>query len=118
VPSVIAPYVAATIGPRRTASLFMTGRMFGAQQALAMGLVDEVTDDLAGAAERLAREFFENGPEAVREAKRLVWDTAFHARDGGIEDIARRYARNRLGEEGREGLAATLEQRRPNWSPQ
>jgi methylglutaconyl-CoA hydratase len=118
VSAVIAPYVAAAIGPRRTALLFMTGRSVDADQALALGLVDEVSNNLAASAERLARELFENGPEAMREAKRLVWDTAFHARDGKIDEIARRYARNRLGEEGREGLAAILEQRRPGWAPQ
>jgi methylglutaconyl-CoA hydratase len=117
VPSVIAPYVAAAIGPRRTAALFMTGRAFGAQHALAIGLIDEATDDLAGAAEALAREVFDNGPEAMREAKRLVWDVALRARDSHMEEVARRYARNRLGEEGREGLAATLEGRKPGWAP-
>ena len=117
VPSVIAPYVAAAIGPRRTAALFMTGRAFGAQHALDIGLVDEVTDNLAAAAEGLAREVFENGPEAMREAKQLVWDVAFHARDGQMHEVARRYARSRLGDEGREGLAATLEGRKPGWAP-
>ncbi len=116
VPSVIAPYVVGAIGPRRTAALFMTGRTFGAEHALAIGLVDEVTDDLAGSAERLAREVFENGPEAMREAKQLVWDVALHARGGQMDEIARRYAKSRLGEEGREGLAATLEQRKPDWA--
>jgi methylglutaconyl-CoA hydratase len=105
------------IGPRRAAALFMTGRMFGAEHALAIGLIDEAADDLAGAAERLAREVFENGPEAMREAKQLAWDVLGRARDGHMDEIARRYARNRLGEEGREGLAAILEQRKPRWAP-
>lgn len=117
VPAVIAPYVAAAIGPRRAAALFMTGRIFDAGHALTIGLIDEATDDLAGAAERLAREVFENGPEAMREAKQLVWDVALRARDSHIDEVARRYARNRLGEEGREGLAATLETRMPRWAP-
>ena len=117
VPSVIAPYVVGALGPRRTAALFMTGRTFDAEHAHAIGLIDEVTDDLAGAAERLALEMFENGPEAMREAKKLVWDVALHPRDAQMDEIARRYARSRLGEEGREGLAATLERRKPGWAP-
>ena len=117
VPSVIAPYVVAALGPRRTAALFMTGRTFGADHALAIGLVDEATDDLAGAAETLAREVFDNGPEAMREAKRLVWEVALRARDSHMEEVARRYARSRLGPEGREGLSATLESRKPDWAP-
>ena len=117
VPSVIAPYVVGALGPRRTASLFMTGRTFGAEHAMAIGLVDEVTDDLAGAAERLAWEVFENGPEAMREAKRLVWDVVHHDRDGRMAEVSRSYARTRFSEEGREGLAATLEGRKPRWAP-
>jgi len=117
VPSVIAPYVVGALGPRRAAALFMTGRTFDAEHAHAIGLIDEVTDDLAGAAERLALEMFENGPEAMREAKKLVWDVALHPRDAQMDEIARRYARSRLGEEGREGLAATLERRKPGWAP-
>src|SRR5581483_11195457 len=96
VPSVAAPSVAAAIGPRRTAALFMTGRMFGAEHALAIGLIDEATDDLAGAAEQLAREVFENGPEAMREAKALAWDVIRHARDAHLDEMSRRYAKSRL----------------------
>jgi methylglutaconyl-CoA hydratase len=116
VPSVIAPYVAAAIGPRRTASLFMTGREFDAQQALDLGLVDEIGDDLDTAAERLAQEVLQNGAQAMQEAKALVWDVWGQRRDGQMDEIVRRYARNRLGEEGREGLAATIEGRTPGWA--
>ena len=116
VPSVIAPYVAAAIGPRRTASLFVTGRAFDAQQALAIGLVDEIAEDLDAAAEALAGEVLENGAAAMQEAKALVWDVWGQPRDGQRDEIARRYAKNRLGEEGREGLAATIEGRKPGWA--
>lgn len=116
VPSVIAPYVAAAIGPRRTASLFMTGRMFDAAHALAIGLIDEIAEDLDAAAERLALEVLENGPQAMMEAKALVWDVWGRPRDERMDEIARRYARNRLDEEGREGLAATIEGRKPGWA--
>ena len=117
VPSMIAPYVSAAIGPRRTAALFMTGRMFDAPHALAIGLIDEVAGDLDAAAGRLAAEALENGPEAMDEAKRLVWDAWGTPRHHHMGEIGRRYAKNRLGEEGREGLAATLEGRKPGWRP-
>ncbi|MEI9889611.1 MAG: enoyl-CoA hydratase-related protein [Caulobacteraceae bacterium] len=116
VPSIIAPYVAGAIGPRRTAALFMTGRMFDAGHALTIGLIDEVAADLDAASARLTAEVLENGPEAMRESKRLAWDVVGHARDGQMDEIARRYAKNRLGVEGREGLAATIEGRKPGWA--
>jgi len=116
VPSIIAPYVAAAIGPRRTAALFMTGREFDAADAQVFGLIDEIADDLDAAAESLIGEVLQNGPQAIREAKALVWDVWGQPRDGQMDEIARRYARNRLGEEGREGLAATIEGRKPGWA--
>ena len=115
-PSMIAPYVAAAIGPRRTAALFMTGRAFDAGHAQAIGLIDEIADDLDAAAEKLIAEVLQNGPQAMQEAKALVWDVWGQPRDGQMDEIARRYARNRLGEEGREGLAATIEGRKPGWA--
>jgi methylglutaconyl-CoA hydratase len=119
VPAVMAPYVVNAVGPRRAASLFMTGRTIDAWQAQGIGLVDEVVyaSALGEAAEALAGELLENGPQTVHEAKRLAWDVWGHPRDGVMEETARRYARSRFSEEGREGLAATLERRKPRWAP-
>jgi methylglutaconyl-CoA hydratase len=118
-PAVMAPYVVNAIGPRRAANLFMTGRVIDAWHAQGIGLVDEVVyaSALGDAAEALATELLQNGPQTVREGKRLAWDVWGHPRDGMMEETARRYARGRFSEEGREGLAATLERRKPRWAP-
>lgn len=119
VPAVMAPYVVNAIGPRRAAALFMTGRVFDAWHAQGIGLVDEVVyaSALGDAAGALAEELLQNGPETVHEAKRLAWDVWGHPRDGFMEDTARRYARTRFSDEGREGLKAQLEGRKPSWAP-
>ena len=69
----------------------------------------EVADDLDGAVERTVGELLTSGPQAVREAKRLVRE-----RPTG-EDTAQIAARLRSGEEGQEGLNAFLERRSPGW---
>jgi methylglutaconyl-CoA hydratase len=57
-----------------------------------------------------------NGLQAVRESKRLVQDVAGRALDESlIDDTARRIARIRASEEGREGVASFLEKRAPAW---
>ena len=57
-----------------------------------------------------------NGPEAVRESKRLVQDVAGRLLDEAlIDDTARRIAHIRASEEGREGVASFLEKRAPAW---
>jgi methylglutaconyl-CoA hydratase len=108
IPAVISPFVLPRIGTAAR-RYFLTGERFGAEEALRIGLVSEVTDDLDAAVERVVAELLTSGPEAAREAKTLVRE-----RPGG-EEAARTAARLRSGEEGQEGLRAFLERRRPAW---
>jgi methylglutaconyl-CoA hydratase len=108
IPAVISPFVLPRIGTAAR-RYFLTGERFGAEEALRIGLVSEVTDDLDAAVERVVAELLTSGPEAAREAKTLVRE-----RPGG-EEAARTAARLRSGEEGQEGLRAFLERRQPAW---
>lgn len=116
-PATISPYVVQAVGPRRARALFATGRRFDADEALRFGLVDEITPHLPGAQERIAAEMAACAPGAVGEAKRLV-DLVHGARiDRGLmEETARRIAAQRASAEGREGVAAFLERRKPAWT--
>jgi methylglutaconyl-CoA hydratase len=108
IPAVISPFVVPRIGAAAR-RYFLTGERFAADVALRIGLVSEVTDDLDGAVDRVVGELLTSGPEAAREAKRLVGE-----RPGG-EEAARIAARLRAGEEGQEGLRAFLERRKAAW---
>ncbi|MGH8187844.1 MAG: hypothetical protein ACREUC_14885, partial [Steroidobacteraceae bacterium] len=58
------------------------------------------------------------GPEALRAAKKLVRRvTHFTDRDAVGEETARLLAQLRVSPEGREGLSAFLERRKPGWHP-
>jgi methylglutaconyl-CoA hydratase len=109
IPAVISPFVLPRIGDAAR-RYFLTGERFGADVALRIGLVSEVTNDLDDAVERVVGELVTAGPEATREAKRLVRE-----RPGG-EEAARTAARLRAGKEGQEGLRAFLERRKPSWT--
>ena len=108
IPAVISPFVLPRIGAAAR-RYFLTGERFGADVALRIGLVSEVTEDLDGAVERVVGELLTSGPEATREAKRLVRE-----RPGG-DEAAQIAARLRAGKEGQEGLRAFLERRRAAW---
>jgi methylglutaconyl-CoA hydratase len=113
VPAVISPFVLSKIGRGAARRFFLTGERFGAETALRIGLVHEVTDDLDAAVERKIAEILKSGPEATRVAKELVreqpsWD--------GPEELARLAAALRAGPEGQEGLRAFLEKRDPSWA--
>jgi methylglutaconyl-CoA hydratase len=109
IPAVISPFVLPRIGAAAR-RYFLTGERFGADVALRIGLVSEVTDDLDAAVERVVGELLTAGPNATREAKRLVGE-----RPGG-EEAARTAARLRTGEEGQEGLRAFLDRRKASWT--
>jgi methylglutaconyl-CoA hydratase len=109
IPAVISPWVLARIGPAAARRYFLTGERFGAPAALHIGLVDEVTDDLDAAVERVVADIVSGGPIAVREAKRLVLEPAAE------DDAIARAAERRTSDEGQEGLRAFLEKRAPRW---
>jgi methylglutaconyl-CoA hydratase len=119
-PSVVAPYVVNAIGPRAARGLFVTGRTFDAQEALRIGLVHELAADadaLEAAARRLTEEVMAAGPEAVVEARRLVYEVWGRPIDHGLmEQTARSLAGRRVSEEAREGIAAFQAKRKPSWA--
>ncbi len=120
IPATISPYVVAAIGPRAARGLFATARIFDAAHAEKIGLVDEVVADAAAleaVQSRLALEIMACAPGAVAESKRLVDDVAYQPIDHNLmHDTARRIAKARVGDEGREGVAAFLAKRKPAWS--
>jgi methylglutaconyl-CoA hydratase len=109
IPAVISPFVLRKIGPGAARRYFLTGERFGAEIALRIGLVHEVTSDLDEAVEGVVAALVAGGPEAVRAAKRLA-----HDRPDGL-DTARIAAARRTSPEGQEGLRAFLEKRDPSW---
>lgn len=110
VAAVISPFVLAKIGSAAARRYFLTGERFGPAVAHHIGLVSEVAPVLDGAVERIVDELSTSGPEAVREAKRLVRPESAR----GIE-LARLAARMRTSEEGQEGLRAFLDKREAAW---
>jgi methylglutaconyl-CoA hydratase len=120
-PATISPYVIRAIGPRWAQALFASGVGVDAEQARAIGLVHYVEPDDAhfeARAEAFATAAFHNAPGAVADAKQLVRDVAFSTIDQALmHDTAKRIAARRQSAEGREGLNAFLEKRKPHWDP-
>jgi methylglutaconyl-CoA hydratase len=118
-PATISPYVVEAIGARAARGLFASAAPFTAQRAYEIGLVQELVEDEAGlesAMSRLSGLAFENAPGAVADSKKLVRDVAGHKIDDHLgKETAKRIAERRASQEGKEGVAAFLERRRPPW---
>ena len=108
IPAVISPFVLPKIGSAAR-RYFLTGERFGADVALRIGLVSEVSEDAGERTEQVVRDLVAGGPIAVREAKTLVRE-----RPTGIE-TARIAAVRRTSDEGQDGLRALLDRRAPGW---
>jgi methylglutaconyl-CoA hydratase len=117
IPAVISPFVLAKIGAQAR-RYFLTGERFDAQEALRLGLVHELVpgDQLVRTADRVIAALLEGGPRAHTEAKRLIFDVAGRPIEPAvIDETTRRIAAIRATPEGREGVTAFLEKRKPNW---
>ncbi len=117
-PATISPFVIAKIGAAAR-RWFLTAEAFTADQALAMGLVNEIATD-ADAAEAIVAHWLAHigqaAPQAIADAKRLALDFADQPiTDELREETARRIAARRVSREGREGINAFLTKGKPSW---
>lgn len=118
VPATISPYVIAAMGERAARRYFMTAERFSAQAANNIGLLSEVIDaeHLDDQVNIFVDALLANGPEAVKAAKRLVFDVSGRAIDQNLIDhTCEVIAGIRVSEQGQEGLNAFLEKRKPHW---
>ncbi|KZD01550.1 enoyl-CoA hydratase/isomerase family protein [Oceanibaculum pacificum] len=121
IPAAIGPYVLRAIGTRQARRYFLTGERFDAETAKRIGLLHEVVpaDQLDAAVDEMVATLLLAGPMATRAAKDLIAAIEGKELDGNLRrDTAARIARTRATPEGKEGIAAFLEKRKPNWVAQ
>lgn len=105
------------IGKGRAAKMILTGEVVGADDALAMGLVDEVVEDgqALEAAEKLAGKILRNAPVAIELAK----DAMEMGLNMPLEEAVQYSQKNCVvcfsTEDMKEGTSAFLEKRKPEF---
>ncbi|MCG7542618.1 enoyl-CoA hydratase-related protein [Pseudoalteromonas sp. MM17-2] len=119
IPAVISPYVINAMGERNARRYFLTAEVFNAEQAQTLGLIHELSDDLDASAEQLLSKLADNGPQAVKAAKRLIAEVAHQPIDDSLRQLtAERIAAIRVSDEGQIGLTAFFEKQAPAWQQQ
>lgn len=122
VPAQIAPFVVQRLGLTQARRLMVTGARIGGEEARALGLVHEVYDTVEALDAALARVLAEVrrcAPRANAATKRLLQRVARQSLpdlDDLLDHAAEVFADASLGDEGREGVLAFVEKRKPRWA--
>ena len=118
IPATISPYLVRAMGVRAAQRYFLTAERFSAAEAHRVGLVHEVVamTELDNTVNAIVGALAVASPDAVRTCKRLIDDVTgkpitpelIAMTVDGIADI-------RASAQGKEGVQAFLQKRKPNW---
>ena len=117
-PATISPYVIRAMGARAAQRYFLTAERFTAAEAHRIGFVHEVVtaDALDAKVDELLKALTSASPAAVVACKTLVADVVGRDIDEGlIAYTVEAIADIRASAEGREGVQAFLNKRKPAW---
>ncbi len=117
VPALVAAYLAVLVGDKVARGLLLSGRRFNADEAMRLGLVNEVVplDQLRDRVKDLASELMENSPQSLKATKKLLRAQLAGKLDASLGLAIEANRASSQTADFREGVAAFLEKRKPVW---
>jgi methylglutaconyl-CoA hydratase len=118
IPATISPYVIRAMGEQAARRYALTAERFDAAEALRLGFVHAVApaEALDARVDAVLEALMQTSGAAVSAAKRLVREVAGRPVDDAlVADTAERIAAIRCSDDGREGVRAFLDKRKPRW---
>jgi methylglutaconyl-CoA hydratase len=118
IPATIGPYVIARMGEGHARRVFMSARIFGADEAVAMGLAARSVepDDLDAATDAEVKPYLSCSPQAVAAAKALARRLGPPIDDAIIADTVSWLADTWETADAAEGVGAFFDKRKPGWA--
>jgi methylglutaconyl-CoA hydratase len=118
VPAIVSAFLIRQVGEKHARDLLLTGRIFSAEEAYRIGLVNEVLEagDLTARAQQLAEQLIENSPASLRATKALLLGYARETLERDIESGMEANGSIRMSADFEEGVRSFLERRKPKWS--
>jgi methylglutaconyl-CoA hydratase len=118
IPATVGPYVAARLGEAAARRVFMSARLFDADEAVRLGLLaGAVTpEDLDAAVEAEVAPYLATAPGAVAAAKRLLRRLGPPIDEAVIAETIEALVACWESPEGQEGVTAFFERRKPRWA--
>jgi methylglutaconyl-CoA hydratase len=117
VPAIVSVFLRRQIGEKRARDLLLSGRVFDAAEAQAMGLVTrlEPAEKLLEAAKELAATLVASSPASLTRTKRVLLRSQDEEMERDLQAAIHENADIRSTADFREGLSAFLEKRTPQW---
>ncbi len=117
IPATIGPYVVARMGPAAR-RVFMSGRIFGAAEAVALGLLARCVpaEELGSAVEAEVAPYLDAAPGAVAAAKALARALSGGVTPAQIDRSVAALVAQWEGDEAPEGVSAFLDKRPARWA--
>lgn len=107
--------LARLVGPSTAKDMLFSGRMLDADEALRVGLINRIADDLRAATAGYAATIVDNAPLTVRAAKAAIRVFEHYSDDPASAEIATLIRQCFDSEDYREGRRAFMEKRKPRF---
>ena len=117
IPAQISPFVVMRIGLTQTRRLSLLGESINGEQALNLGLIHELSNDVDKSISEVLEKARRCAPQATATTKNLILDIAEREQLEKLLDRAADDFSSALNSvEGREGTHAFMQKRKPNWA--
>jgi len=117
IPATIGPYVLARMGEAMARRVFMSARLFDADEAVRLGLLARVVapDDLDAAIEAEVTPYLSCAPGAVAAGKALALRLGARVAAGDVDHSIAQLVERWESDEAQEGIAAFFARRKARW---
>jgi len=114
-PFMVSALLGRHVSPKRAMEMMLSARRGPAREALEMGLISRVVDDLPAETDALVTALAAKPPVAVRLGKKAFFAAMDSSLEAGLEAMQAQLSLLNTTEDAAEGVGAFLEKRKPEW---
>jgi enoyl-CoA hydratase/carnithine racemase len=114
-PFMVSALLGRHVSPKRAMEMMLSARRVPAREALEMGLISRVVDDLPAETDALVTALAAKPPVAVRLGKKAFFAAMDSSLEAGLEAMQAQLSLLNTTEDAAEGVGAFLEKRKPEW---
>jgi enoyl-CoA hydratase len=114
-PFMVSALLGRHVSPKRAMEMMLSARRVPAREALEMGLISRVVEDLPAETDALVTALANKPPVAVRLGKKAFFAAMDSSLEAGLEAMQAQLSLLNTTEDASEGVSAFLSKRKPEW---